>query len=104
MFIALVSLLIGFIAGGVMMVTDYKSKVAKGYIPYIGKDGTLMWKESETGKKGIGYKSMDILRNTPPTPDDCHELHSDWMKFYNFCPECGVNVRADQTKQASELR
>ena len=42
----LIGLFIGFVVGGVFMVSDYKGKVAKGYIPYIGKDGTLMWRET----------------------------------------------------------
>jgi hypothetical protein len=42
----LIGLFIGFVVGGVFMVSDYKGMVAKGYIPYIGKDGTLMWRET----------------------------------------------------------
>ena len=28
----------------------------------------------------------------------CHELHNQWMLLYNFCPECGADVRPVQTR------
>ena len=58
MFELLIGLFIGFVAGGVLMVSDYKGKVAKGYVPYIGKDGTLMWRETPN------------IVQTPPVEDD----------------------------------
>jgi hypothetical protein len=61
--------------------------------------------EIEEGKQSLGWgsnvveavmhaASRDAVEQ-PLAPDvaNCHELHHKWMKLYNFCPECGADVR-----------
>lgn len=62
---------------------------------------------TEKPLKGFGVKYYIPMRLTDDpkrelfvepiieVPSNCHELHRDWMKLYNFCPECGLDVRKE---------
>lgn len=41
-----IGFIFGFAVGGGVILSDHKSKIAGDYMPYIGKDGTLMWREA----------------------------------------------------------
>lgn len=62
----------------------------------LGQDRIRCIGFTPTGTQAL----LDFLVNgeaveQPRAPDvaNCHELHHEWMKLYNFCPECGADVR-----------